>query len=258
MSDTIRVPDLDTPNCHDPECERCMIGHGICERDAIAGRTAIDDDNLFAAEDLDDLMDDLMDDLVEQVEVQRLATYAGPKDEPILDRASRGAAGVELYATVDVVIGPGERATVPVGLAVALPPRLEMQVRAKSGRARNEGLGLTNAVGTIDPDYRGEVGVLVHNLNAAITIQDLVEVKQSYEEMEEEARRQHVLFVPPMSQVLEALIARGQSRTITITRGQRVAQAVFAYFVDPEVTEVAVLGETERGANGYGSTGLGG
>ena len=63
-----------------------------------------------------------------------------------------------------LIVLPGERALVPTGLTLEIPPGFEGQVRARSGLALRKGLALANGVGTIDSDYRGEVGVLVVNL----------------------------------------------------------------------------------------------
>ena len=80
--------------------------------------------------------------------------------------ASDGAAGADLRAALDgeMTIPPGGRAIVPTGLVLEIPPGFEGQVRARSGLALKKGLALANGVGTIDADYRGEVGVLVVNL----------------------------------------------------------------------------------------------
>src|SRR5512140_2995190 len=80
--------------------------------------------------------------------------------------ASQGAAGAALRAAVDapLSVAPGERALVPTGLTLEIPPGFEGQVRARSGLALKKGLALANGVGTIDADYRGEVGVIVVNL----------------------------------------------------------------------------------------------
>ncbi len=80
--------------------------------------------------------------------------------------ASSGAAGADLRAALEgpLVVAPGARALVPTGLVVEIPPGFEGQVRARSGLALKKGLALANGVGTIDADYRGEVGVLVVNL----------------------------------------------------------------------------------------------
>jgi dUTP pyrophosphatase len=80
-----------------------------------------------------------------------------------------GAAGMDLLAALDgeLVLAPGERRLVPTGLAVAIPPGYEGQVRPRSGLAARDGLTVLNAPGTIDSDYRGEVQVLLVNLGAA-------------------------------------------------------------------------------------------
>ncbi|HIP77725.1 MAG TPA: dUTP diphosphatase, partial [Kiloniellaceae bacterium] len=64
----------------------------------------------------------------------------------------------------DVVLAPGERRLIPTGLAIALPPGSEAQVRPRSGLALKHGLTVLNAPGTVDADYRGEVGVVLINL----------------------------------------------------------------------------------------------
>ncbi|MHB1847311.1 MAG: dUTP diphosphatase [Deltaproteobacteria bacterium] len=74
-----------------------------------------------------------------------------------------GAAGADLHADADVAIRPGERLLVPTGLALEIPPGFEGQVRARSGLALRHGIGLPNAPGTIDSDYRGELQVLLVN-----------------------------------------------------------------------------------------------
>jgi dUTP pyrophosphatase len=77
-----------------------------------------------------------------------------------------GAAGMDLSAGGEeaIVLGPGDRAAVPTGLALEIPDGFEGQVRPRSGLARKLGITLTNAPGTIDSDYRGEVTVLLINL----------------------------------------------------------------------------------------------
>jgi dUTP pyrophosphatase len=82
--------------------------------------------------------------------------------------ASDGAAGADLRAALEkpLVIEPGTRTVVPTGLVLEIPRGFEGQVRARSGLALKTGLALANGVGTIDADYRGEVGVLVVNLGA--------------------------------------------------------------------------------------------
>ena len=81
---------------------------------------------------------------------------------------SAGAAGLDLASAADgpISLAPGARAAVPTGLAFEIPPGYEGQVRPRSGLARKHGIGLPNAPGTIDSDYRGEVQVLLANLGA--------------------------------------------------------------------------------------------
>ena len=98
------------------------------------------------------------------VDVVRLRPGNPPLELPRY--MSPDAAGMDLAADVDadVTLGPGARALVPTGLAIAIPPGFEGQVRPRSGWARREGLTVLNAPGTIDADYRGEIQVLLVNL----------------------------------------------------------------------------------------------
>lgn len=79
--------------------------------------------------------------------------------------ATTHAAGVDLLAAVsaDIVLRPGARALIPTGLAIALPENYEAQVRPRSGLALKHGVTVLNSPGTIDADYRGEVGVILIN-----------------------------------------------------------------------------------------------
>ncbi len=81
---------------------------------------------------------------------------------------SEQAAGMDLPAAIEtpLTLAPGERALVPTGLALAIPPGYEGQVRPRSGLAAKHGLTLLNAPGTIDADYRGEVKVILINLGS--------------------------------------------------------------------------------------------
>lgn len=101
------------------------------------------------------------------VAVERLAHG---RDLPLPACASPGAAGLDLVAALPeerpLTLRPGERALVPTGLRIALPPGYEAQVRPRSGLALRHGLTVLNAPGTIDSDYRGEVGVLLVNLGS--------------------------------------------------------------------------------------------
>jgi dUTP pyrophosphatase len=97
-----------------------------------------------------------------RIAVTRLAHGA---DLPLPAYATEHAAGMDLLAAVPepLTLAPGARALIPTGLAIALPPGVEAQVRARSGLALRHGIGVLNAPGTIDADYRGEVGVILVN-----------------------------------------------------------------------------------------------
>jgi dUTP pyrophosphatase len=92
-------------------------------------------------------------------------------DLPLPSYQSAHAAGIDLLAAVPadtpVTIEPGRYAAVPTGIAIALPPGTEAQVRPRSGLARNHGVTVLNSPGTVDADYRGEIQVLLINLGDA-------------------------------------------------------------------------------------------
>jgi dUTP pyrophosphatase len=101
-----------------------------------------------------------------EVPLQRLAHGAGL---PLPAYATEHAAGLDLLAAVEeaVELLPGARRLVPTGISIALPAGYEAQVRPRSGLALRHGVTLLNSPGTIDADYRGEVGVILINLGAA-------------------------------------------------------------------------------------------
>jgi dUTP pyrophosphatase len=92
-------------------------------------------------------------------------------DLPLPSYQSGGAAGLDLLAAVaadrPITIAPGDRATIPTGIAIALPAGTEGQVRPRSGLAVRHGVTVLNAPGTIDADYRGEIQVILVNLGRA-------------------------------------------------------------------------------------------
>lgn len=98
-----------------------------------------------------------------KVRVRRLPHGA---DLPLPRPASSGSAGADLRAAVEApeVLEPGERKLIPTGVALQIPPGWEGQVRPRSGLALRHGITLPNSPGTIDSDYRGEVGVILLNL----------------------------------------------------------------------------------------------
>jgi dUTP pyrophosphatase len=146
---------------------------------------------------------------VNRVRVLRLPNN---HDLPLPSRRTTGSAGFDLSsAEADFVLAPGERRLVSTGLAIELPPGVEGQVRPRSGLALRHGITMPNAPGTIDSDYRGEVGVILQN---------------------------------------------GGTEPVTIARGDRIAQLVFARYETPEMVDATELEESARGGGGFGSTGI--
>ena len=95
--------------------------------------------------------------------------------QPLPAYATAQSAGMDLRANIEepIVLHPMERKLIPTGLFIALPPGYEAQVRPRSGLALKKGITVLNSPGTIDADYRGEVGVLLINLSAEdFTIND--------------------------------------------------------------------------------------
>lgn len=144
----------------------------------------------------------------------RLQRLPAARDLPLPAPASAGSSGFDLRAALEeeMVLRPGERLRVPTGLVLEIPPGWEGQVRPRSGLALRHGIGVVNAPGTIDSDYRGEVAVILINLGEA---------------------------------------------PFAIQRGDRIAQLVIAPVATVEWEEADALGESARGAGGFGSTGVG-
>ncbi|WP_028891610.1 dUTP diphosphatase [Tenacibaculum sp. 47A_GOM-205m] len=123
------------------------------------------------------------------------------------------SAGMDLRANIDeaIVLKPLERAIIKTGLFIALPVGYEAQVRPRSGLAAKKGITVLNSPGTVDADYRGEIGVILVNLS---------------------------------------------NEDFVVNDGERIAQLVIAKHERVNWQEVEVLNETERGAGGFGSTGV--
>ncbi|MEI8295252.1 MAG: dUTP diphosphatase [Alphaproteobacteria bacterium] len=102
---------------------------------------------------------------METISIQRL-DHAG--DLPLPAYATQGSAGMDLSASEDYSIAPGESALVHTGFAIALPPGYEAQIRPRSGLALKHGITVLNAPGTVDSDYRGELKVLLINLGREV------------------------------------------------------------------------------------------
>ncbi|NJD91654.1 MAG: dUTP diphosphatase [Geobacter sp.] len=97
-----------------------------------------------------------------KVAVKRLRS---PSDVPLPTYMTAHSAGMDLYADIreEICLLPGERTLVPTGIAIALPEGYEAQIRPRSGLALKHGIALVNSPGTIDADYRGEIGIIMIN-----------------------------------------------------------------------------------------------
>ena len=126
------------------------------------------------------------------------------------ERAHDDDAGFDIRSAEDLTLNPGQSRLIKAGFKMQLDKGVEAQVRSRSGWAMKHQIIVLNSPGTIDPGYRGEVGVILANL--------------------------------------------GQS-PMKISRGDRIAQMVFAKFEIPTVTEGKVTEVTKRGEGGFGSTG---
>ncbi len=100
----------------------------------------------------------------------RLGVRRLDPEVPLPSYARTGDAGLDLVAAEDASLQPGERAAIPTGIAVAIPEGYAGFVHARSGRALKEGLALANAPGLIDSGYRGEIRVVVVNLDRTSSI----------------------------------------------------------------------------------------
>ncbi|MGQ3071877.1 MAG: dUTP diphosphatase [Ferrovibrionaceae bacterium] len=106
--------------------------------------------------------------MADQVPVVAVRRLPHGRNLPLPAYATAGAAGLDVVAAVaePVTLAPGERRLIPTGLAIALPAGYEAQVRPRSGLALKHGIALVNSPGTIDEDYRGEVGIILINLGS--------------------------------------------------------------------------------------------
>jgi dUTP pyrophosphatase len=101
-----------------------------------------------------------------RIEIKRIRPGAHQLDLPAY--MTEGAAGMDICADIDHArtLAPLERVLIPTGVAIALPPGFEAQIRPRSGLALREGLTMVNSPGTIDSDYRGEIQVIAINLGS--------------------------------------------------------------------------------------------
>jgi dUTP pyrophosphatase len=142
-----------------------------------------------------------------QINIINTSSHSLPSYETL------ASAGMDLRAAIQepISLKPLERALVKTGLFIELPIGYEAQVRPRSGLALKKGITVLNSPGTVDADYRGEIGVILVNLS---------------------------------------------SETFVVENGERIAQLVIAKHERAEWNQVSALSETERGAGGFGSTGL--
>lgn len=127
----------------------------------------------------------------------------GAEDVPLPRYMSEFASGMDLHAAVEapVELKPGEIRLIPTGLYIAVPPGYEAQVRPRSGLALKHGLTVVNSPGTIDSDYRGEVGVILGNVGrqsyvvergariAQLVLQPVVRARLTVKQQLSETRR---------------------------------------------------------------------
>ncbi|MDY7034444.1 MAG: dUTP diphosphatase [Thermodesulfobacteriota bacterium] len=100
-----------------------------------------------------------------KIQIKRVRGEAD-NDVPLPRYMTEHAAGMDLYACVDddILIMPGQRRLIPTGIALAVPRGYEAQIRPRSGLAFKNGISIVNSPGTIDSDYRGEIGIMIINL----------------------------------------------------------------------------------------------
>lgn len=95
----------------------------------------------------------------------KITRLKGNKDLSLPEYESEGSSGMDIRAAVKdpVLLNPGEIRLIPTGLSISVPPGYEAQMRPRSGLALHHGIGMVNAPGTIDSDYRGEIGIIMIN-----------------------------------------------------------------------------------------------
>lgn len=151
--------------------------------------------------------------------------------------AHEGDAGFDLSSTIDATIFPGETVLIPTGLAFEIPYGYELQIRPRSGISVKTNLRIANSPATIDSGYRGEVMVIVQNITSTIS-SDGTSVRNIKG---------------------ESIGERGYWPTATsyvIHRGDRIAQGVISPVMRANFNVVSDLNITERGIDGFGSSGI--
>ena len=150
-------------------------------------------------------------------------------DAKIPTYAHEGDAGMDVYAVEDVYLSPFTPTLVKTGLIAEIPDGYEIQVRPRSGLALKEGITVWNGPGTVDQNFRGEIGVI------------LLWAPRSYIEISAGTK-----VFSPIDWFL----------TKQIHKGDRIAQLVVAPVTRVEPVEISEVSETERGKGGFGSTGV--
>lgn len=158
-------------------------------------------------------------------------------DAIIPTKAHPSDSGYDLYANEDVIIEPGETVIVKTGIAVELPAGYEAQIRPRSGITAKTKLRVQ--LGTIDQDYRGEVGVIVDNINS-FSADNFVSL---------------LTYIDGKTGLDNSGGLYGEG-TYLIRKGEKIAQLVVQHLPQIIAEEVYNLEETERGDAGFGSTGI--
>ncbi|MFD1453249.1 dUTP diphosphatase [Oceanobacillus sojae] len=155
-------------------------------------------------------------------------------------KAHPSDSGFDLYASEDVIIEPGETKVVPTGVAVGLPKGTEAQVRPRSGITSKTKLRVQ--LGTIDNGYTGEIGVIVDNIaiRSGLYGSTFDMVDGSVTGIYDENMRQ----------------LKAETYTYVIRKGDKIAQLVVQQLPQLEVVEVPELDDSQRGGNGFGSSGV--
>ncbi len=143
-------------------------------------------------------------------------------DAPLPAYAHPGDAGADLVTTVDVTLAPGERAVVPTGLAIAVPDGYAAFVHPRSGLAARCGIGVVNAPGTIDAGYRGEVQVILVNLDPAepVVLRRGDRIAQLVIQQVPRARFEPVDSLPPSQRGSGGFGSTGGSKAATTVPGR--------------------------------------
>lgn len=147
-----------------------------------------------------------------------------------------GAAGFDLHAVEEAIIKPGETALVRTGLAFELPPDYALFIYPRSGVSLRTKLRVANSVGVVDSDYRGDVSVIIENIAFSTGDEDCI--------------------AESLTGSIVTIKEWAEKGTYIIRKGDRIAQGVIQRVPRAQFEVVGELSETERGAGGFGSTGV--